>query len=261
FPRDEQAFSATSWRRAPPPRAQRVAQPMVRASAGRCGAGSLRGERNVVISAYHTTMEAGAEFSASRSLIDEIRLENQRLQAERESAARRRRRRNVTIGVAIAVSLVALGAAVRHTAERRRIEGRLEVAQAALAADRPAELQRAADALVSNLAVEPAHDDSLGLLAMVRVHQFAEGWITQAEAEDTIARAAEANSPHASLARGMLAGLLGDFDQARRSYEAHAQGSSAAAVRNDTAWLRGVAALGRPYERDVVTGAATAVRT
>src|SRR5690606_25983107 len=42
---------------------------------------------------------------------------------------------------------------------------------------------------------------------------------------------------------------------------AHAQGSSAAAVRNDTAWLRGVAALGRPYERDVVTGAATAVRT
>jgi len=206
-------------------------------------------------------MEAGAEFSASRSLIDEIRLENQRLQAERESAARRRRRRNVTIGVAIAVSLVALGAAVRHTAERRRIEGRLEVAQAALAADRPAELQRAADALVSNLAVEPAHDDSLGLLAMVRVHQFAEGWITQAEAEDTIARAAEANSPHASLARGMLAGLLGDFDQARRSYEAHAQGSSAAAVRNDTAWLRGVAALGRPYERDVVTGAATAVRT
>lgn len=205
-------------------------------------------------------MEAGAEFSASRSLIDEIRLENERLHAERKTAARRRRRRNTAIGIAVAASLVALGVAIRHTAERRRIEGRLEVAQAALASDSPAELQRAADALASNLAVEPAHDDSLGLLAMVRVHQFAEGWIPQDAAEQAIAQAAEANSPEASLARGMLAGLLGDFDQARRSYEAHAQGSSAAAVRNDTAWLRGVAALGRPYDRDVVTGAATAVK-
>src|SRR5690606_8710407 len=116
--------------------------------------------------------------------------------------------------------------------------------------------------LASNLAVAPSHEDSLGLLAMVRVHQYAEGWIDREAAQEAIAEASDANSPEASLARGMMAGLSGDFDQARRSYEAHAdgRGSHPVAVRNDTAWLRGIAALGRPFDHDLLVSALGAVQ-
>jgi len=206
-------------------------------------------------------MEASAGTSASTSLIEQIRIENQRAAAERRALARRRRRRTIIAGVAVAAGLVVLAVVVRRSAVRNRIENRLDVAQAALAADRPAELQRAAEVLASNLADAPSHDGSLGLLALVRVHQFSEGWATQAEAEAAIEDAAAANSPEASLARGMLAALQGDFDEARRSYEAHGAsiGTTEAAMRNDTAWLRGIASLGRPYDKDVLEGAAAAV--
>lgn len=207
-------------------------------------------------------MEARAEFSASSSLIDEIRLENQRIHASREAARRRRRRQQVIVAAGIVAGVVALGLVVRQAAQRQRIEGRLEVAQAALASDSPVELERAAEALATNLALAPSHDDSLGLLAMVRVHQFAEGWISEDAAKRAIQEASDANSPDASLARGMMAGLSGDFDQARRTYEAHAenQGSRAVATRNDTAWLRGVAALSRPFDQTLLATALQTVR-
>lgn len=192
------------------------------------------------------------------SLVEEIHQQQQRdaaeashhaLQLERSVQAKRRAkvRNRVLAFVAVVLVLGAVALAVKQLVERRRVETGLSSATEPLAASSVATLEVARTVLESNLEVAAAHPETLGRLALVLTHLHVRGTVSEEDARAAANAAKQAGRPEGPLCEGVLAALAGDFDQARRAYEA-AQQSEDVLILADAAWLQAVVALGHPYD-------------
>ena len=226
----------------------------------------LEGHRSRRASLTMVGMGVVGGLGQGRSLVEEIHEQRARAEVERRIHRRRRRRRRV-VGLFGALGLATLSTlAGVELVQRYRIEQRIGVAEQELSVSSPAALNRATDVLDRNLSVEPEHAETLGLLAFVRVHQYAEGLVDVSRAQAAIDDASRVDEMGASLAAGILAGLQGDFDTARRTYEAQLgdvperSSDERTVAHNEAAWLRALTALGRPYETDRVHDALVRVQ-
>lgn len=184
------------------------------------------------------------------SLVDEIHQQRVRAVVERKRDRRRRVVANVFFGIVLFIGLVAAGVVVKILVDRHRLDGGLATARTHLATSTPIDLEKAVIQLEHNLRVDPAHPPTLGMLALVRVHQAADALIDPEVAREAIDAAAAAGRDEAPLASGILAAIEGDFDEARRAHEA-VDADARIDLASPAAWLEGVVALGRPYEKQL----------
>ena len=184
------------------------------------------------------------------SLVDEIYRNRTRAVVEHKRSRRRRAAANVFFGIVLFIGLVAAGVVVKILVDRHRLDGGISTARTHLAASTPIDLEKAVIQLEHNLAIDPTHAPTLGLLALVRVHQAAEGLVELEVAQAAVDEAASADRDEAPLATGILAAIAGDFDEARRAYEA-VEPDARIDLASPAAWLEGIVALGRPYEKEL----------
>lgn len=212
------------------------------------------------VTAYHAAVVApsASDTFAGQSLVEEIHVERER-EATRQRGDRRRKVRNGVIVVLLAtVALAAIAVGVKRVLDTRRIERALASATQPLAASSSVELEAALTLLESNLRVESDHPQTLGRIAQVRAHQYVRGFVERETALAAANLARDAGRAEGPLAAGMIAAFDGDFDQARRAYEAAPVQDPLIAA--DAAWLRGVVALGHPYDVALEEGAAERLR-
>ncbi|MEM6290052.1 MAG: hypothetical protein AAGA54_02270 [Myxococcota bacterium] len=189
---------------------------------------------------------SASDTSTRQSLVEEIHLQRQRDVAEAKAGRRRSTRNRIVLVLVSVAALGAAGVVIKQTLDTRRIERGLASAATPLSASSAGTLDAALTVLESNLEVEAQHPETLGRIAIVRTHQAVRGFADRAVAEEALAVAKAAGRPEGPLGEGMLAALDGDFDQARRAYEA--AGTADPVIDADAAWLQGMVALGHPYD-------------
>jgi Tfp pilus assembly protein PilF len=192
--------------------------------------------------------------SPGGTLVDEIHQQRVRAVHEKLRQRRRRVRFNVFFGIALFAALVVTGIVVKHFVDQHRIDKEVEDARADIAASTPGDLARAVQRLEANLGIEAGHPRTLGLLALARAYQAAMGLVAPEEAHAAVDAAGTRDE--APLSAGILAALEGDFDEARRAYEAIDDAAETPTELVSTAaWLQGIVALGRPYEEELTDAA------
>jgi tetratricopeptide (TPR) repeat protein len=188
------------------------------------------------------------------SLVDEIHQQRVRAVVERKRQGRRRVGANIFFGIMLFIGLVAAGVVVKILVDRHRLDSGLSTARSHLATSTPLDFDKAVAQLENNLRIEPAHPPTLGMLALVRVHQVADGLIESDVADEAVQAASDAGRDEAPLAAGILAGIAGDLDEARRAYEA-VDADAQPELASPAAWLEGIGALARPYEKELTDAA------
>lgn len=190
------------------------------------------------------------------SLIDVVREEHEQSERERRRVRRRRIFRWVFGVLATAIVSIVVGYAALRWMRARQADHRVEVAREQLAADQPDGLALADAMLSINLDEHPDDARSLGLNALLQVHRFRYGQIAREEVVVAIERADTQGCEEAVVSEHILAALDGELD---RSPDAYASISSnpffESEVLNEQAWLSGMVAIQRPYDRSAVQAA------
>ncbi len=212
--------------------------------------------------AYHARVSApsASDTFTRQSLVEEIHLQRRIDVAQARSSRRAKVRTRVLVVLASILAVAALAYGLKQFVESRRVERGLQAAVEPLAASSATTLDAALEALHANLEIASGHPQTLGRIAMVVTHQYTRALADEQEARAAAARAKAAGRPEGPLCEGIVAAWDGDLDQARRAYESAAEEDDPL-VRADAAWLRGLVALGHPYDVTMEDGAIAQLET
>jgi len=198
-------------------------------------------------------MMASSSGASSSSLVEQIREQHLRAEAQRRANRRKARIRWFLLTILVGALASVTVFVSHHFALERLMAQRVIGARNALASLSIAELESAGQALEANLVTAPTHPESLGLLALIRARQGLAGTVNAADVERAIQAAAEAGTPEAGLAKAMMAARAGDLETVRAAYVGSDRSTSPGdPLRQERAWLQGVVALAHPYVHDEV---------